>query len=252
MRRRRAYKPTRWQGAGQSIKFQARKGRAGASHEVLRDLSCSARQLASGIASIFSSLTPEERADVGEGVALIGRWHDKSSRSGVAILESDDAAAVQRFTGRGTRIWTSMVALGSASATAAVRSNFLVDTSLAERWIRLLISDVSGRNPSTVRGCLGRRSGRSWDRKLAWIAHRPSQPREASFVVMGFQLWTFDKGATRFDDAPNVERLGPSLQRVVRSAWAARRRAIREGHGSRDAFVQADVAAFISTFMRIG
>ena len=128
---------------------------------------------------------------------------------------------------------------------------FLV-VEFAERWIRLLISDVSGRNPSTVRACLGRRSGRSWDRKLAWIAHRPSQPREASFVVMGFQLWTFDKGATRFDDAPNVERLGPSLQRVVRSAWAARRRAIREGHGSRDAFVQADVAAFISTFMRIG
>ena len=48
----------------------------------------------------FSSLTPEERADVGEGVALIGRWHDMSSRSGVVILESDDAAAVQRFIGR--------------------------------------------------------------------------------------------------------------------------------------------------------
>jgi len=48
----------------------------------------------------FSSLTPEERADVGEGVALIGRWHDMSSRRGVVILESDDAAAVQRFIGR--------------------------------------------------------------------------------------------------------------------------------------------------------
>jgi Protein of unknown function (DUF3303) len=45
----------------------------------------------------FSSLTPEERADVGEGVALIGRWHDMSSRSGVAILESDAAASRSGF-----------------------------------------------------------------------------------------------------------------------------------------------------------
>jgi hypothetical protein len=49
-----------------------------------------------------------------------------------------------------------------------------------------------------------------------------------------------------------LSKMGPSLQRVVGSAWAARRRATREGHGSRDAFVQADVAAFISAFMRIG
>ena len=49
-----------------------------------------------------------------------------------------------------------------------------------------------------------------------------------------------------------LSNMGASLQRVVGSAWAARRRATREGHGSRDAFVQADVAAFISAFMRIG
>ena len=30
----------------------------------------------------------------------LGRWHDMSSRSGVAILEFDDATAVQRFIGR--------------------------------------------------------------------------------------------------------------------------------------------------------
>jgi hypothetical protein len=34
-----------------------------------------------------------------------------------------------------------------------------------------------------------------------------SQTREAPFVVMGFQLGTFDKGATRFDDTANVKRL---------------------------------------------
>src|SRR3979411_1437101 len=56
----------------------------------------------------FSSLTPEERADVGEEVVLIGRWHDMSSRSGVVILESDDAAAVQRFIGRWNALWMSI------------------------------------------------------------------------------------------------------------------------------------------------
>ena len=40
----------------------------------------------------FGSLTPEERADVGEGVTLIGRWHDMSSRSSIAILKSVVAA----------------------------------------------------------------------------------------------------------------------------------------------------------------
>ena len=48
----------------------------------------------------FSFLTPEQRADVGAGVRLIGRWHDMSARRGVAILESDDLAAVERFIGR--------------------------------------------------------------------------------------------------------------------------------------------------------
>lgn len=48
----------------------------------------------------FSSMTPAERADVGEGVRLIGRWHDMSSRTGVAIVESDDVAAVEHFIGR--------------------------------------------------------------------------------------------------------------------------------------------------------
>jgi len=76
----------------------------------------------------FSSLTPEERADVGEGVALIGRWHDMSSRSGVVILESDDAAAVQRFIGR----WNSHMDIDLAPVledeeTAAVAKQILAD-----------------------------------------------------------------------------------------------------------------------------
>jgi len=43
-----------------------------------------------------------------------------------------------------------------------------------------------------------------------------------------------------------------SLQGIVGSARAARRRATRESQVSRDTFVEADVAAFISAFMRIG
>jgi hypothetical protein len=48
-----------------------------------------------------------------------------------------------------------------------------------------------------------------------------------------------------------LSNMGASLRRVVGSAWAARRQATREGHESRDA-VQADVAAFICAFMRMG
>jgi hypothetical protein len=100
----------------------------------LRDLSRSARQLASvhgnwrQVLQTFSSLPPEERADVGEGVVLIGRWHDISSRSGVAILDSDDVAAVHRFIGR----WTSHMDIDLAPVledeeTAAVAKQILAD-----------------------------------------------------------------------------------------------------------------------------
>ena len=46
------------------------------------------------------SMTPEERADAGEGVETIGRWHDMAARQGVAILETDDASALNRYLGR--------------------------------------------------------------------------------------------------------------------------------------------------------
>jgi hypothetical protein len=47
--------------------------------------------------------------------------------------------------------------------------------------------------------------------------------------------------------------MGAALQHV-RSAWLARRHAATapSGRGPRDGLVQADVAAFISAFMRIG
>lgn len=49
------------------------------------------------VLEIWSSMTPEQRADAGEGVTLIGRWHDMGGRTGVAIMEAADAAALTRY-----------------------------------------------------------------------------------------------------------------------------------------------------------
>ena len=43
----------------------------------------------------FAQMTAEEdKKDMGDKVKLIGRWHDLSQFTGVAICESDDAQAV--------------------------------------------------------------------------------------------------------------------------------------------------------------
>ena len=45
--------------------------------------------------SAFSQMTTEDdKKDTGDKIKLIGRWHDLSSFSGVAICESDDPMAV--------------------------------------------------------------------------------------------------------------------------------------------------------------
>ena len=48
----------------------------------------------------WSSMTPEERADAGEGVTIIGRWHDLGARTGVLIVETNDAAALSVYLGQ--------------------------------------------------------------------------------------------------------------------------------------------------------
>jgi hypothetical protein len=42
----------------------------------------------------WGSMTPEQRANDGPGVTLIGRWHDMAGRRGVAIYEATDLAAL--------------------------------------------------------------------------------------------------------------------------------------------------------------
>lgn len=47
------------------------------------------------------SMSPQERAnDAGDGVKMISRWHDIAGRTGVALAESNDLAAVQRWLGK--------------------------------------------------------------------------------------------------------------------------------------------------------
>lgn len=51
------------------------------------------------VLKVWTGMTPQERANAGDGVKIIGRWHDTASRTGVAIIESNDIAAVQRYIG---------------------------------------------------------------------------------------------------------------------------------------------------------
>ena len=48
----------------------------------------------------WAALTPAERADVGDGVKLIGRWHDLAAGVGVLIAETNDIAALHRYLGQ--------------------------------------------------------------------------------------------------------------------------------------------------------
>lgn len=45
----------------------------------------------------WASLTPEQQKDAGDGVTILGRWHELASRTGVAIVEASDASAVHRY-----------------------------------------------------------------------------------------------------------------------------------------------------------
>ena len=46
----------------------------------------------------FSQMTSEDdKADMGDNIRLIGRWHDLVQFSGLAICETDDPSAVHRW-----------------------------------------------------------------------------------------------------------------------------------------------------------
>ena len=76
----------------------------------------------------FVGMTPEQRADVGDDVKMIGRWHDTNSRTGVAIMETTDLAALNRYLGQ----WNAFIDLNVAPVlddeeTAALAKDVLAD-----------------------------------------------------------------------------------------------------------------------------
>jgi hypothetical protein len=46
------------------------------------------------VVKAWGSLTPEERANVGNGAKKIGHWHDVVGRRAFAVVESNNLAAV--------------------------------------------------------------------------------------------------------------------------------------------------------------
>lgn len=48
----------------------------------------------------WTSMTPEERGDAGEGVKIVGRWHDFAARTGVLILEASNTDALALYLGQ--------------------------------------------------------------------------------------------------------------------------------------------------------
>jgi hypothetical protein len=52
------------------------------------------------ILKLWVSMTPQQRADGGDGVRILGRWHDVAARGGVVILEATDLAAALRYAGQ--------------------------------------------------------------------------------------------------------------------------------------------------------
>ena len=57
------------------------------------------------ILDVFSSLSPDERADAGEGVTIEGRWHDLADKSGVASWSRTTSKRFFLISGVGIRTW---------------------------------------------------------------------------------------------------------------------------------------------------
>jgi len=62
------------------------------------------------VVKAWGSMSPQERASVGESGKKIGHWHDVVGRKAYVVVESDDLSAVARWVGG----WNS---LGDATIT---------------------------------------------------------------------------------------------------------------------------------------
>ena len=77
----------------------------------------------------FTSMSPKERADGGDGVKIIGRWHDVTARTGVVIFEASDLTAVQRYSLRWNPYMDLTIAPVVDDEEAAIVYRQLVDAS---------------------------------------------------------------------------------------------------------------------------
>lgn len=51
------------------------------------------------VMNVWAGMTPEQRADLGPGLRMIGRWHNLAEYTGVLIVEADDATALGTYLG---------------------------------------------------------------------------------------------------------------------------------------------------------
>lgn len=52
------------------------------------------------VITLWSGLRAKQRADVGPGLRLIGRWHNFGEYTGVAVVEANDAATLLVYLGK--------------------------------------------------------------------------------------------------------------------------------------------------------
>jgi hypothetical protein len=80
------------------------------------------------VLKVWSGLTAAERADAGEGVKIVGRWHNTAGRGGVAIMEASDAAKLYRYLGK----WNPYMDMQVAPVLEDEESAVLAKTTLAD------------------------------------------------------------------------------------------------------------------------
>jgi len=86
----------------------------------------------------FSQMTPEDDLkDMGSNVRLIGRWHDLSDFSGVAICESDDPQALASW----ALNWNNVLDL---------KTTMVLDDQEAREVGRKKIAELANEKPAAV------------------------------------------------------------------------------------------------------
>src|SRR4051812_22967652 len=62
------------------------------------------------VVKAWGSLSPQERASVGDGVKKIGHWHDVVGRKAFLVVETNDLSAVARWVGGWNNLGDAIIA----------------------------------------------------------------------------------------------------------------------------------------------